>query len=296
MKAVRIPGDLPKAPHYERVIELQDVSVVESCTKAHETKKVLFLQDHLLLFVMEGIFKIKLGTEYYEVRKNEMVLLPKYTSIEAWKYGNPEKNYAYESMMFFLKDEFLLDFLKQENLKLFKDNTTVPVYVRPFKERLLKYLESLKPYFRDEEEINANLYRLKMMELLYDLSHTDKSLLLQLIQLKSRMPSDIPVVVNENYLNPLSLSQLAYLSGRSLSSFRRDFEAIYKVSPGKWIQEKRMEKAKELLSATEMTVSDICYSVGYENVSHFSKLFKSFWGYNPSENRVLHIDTETQQD
>lgn len=286
MKVVRIPGDLSKPPHYENIIELQDVSVVESCTKAHQMKKVLFLQDHLLLFVMEGIFKIKLGQAYYEVHAHEMILLPKYTSIEAWKFGNPDNHYAYESMMFFIKDAFLLEFLKQENLTLFKNQEPAPIHVRPYKERLLKYLESLKPYFRDREEINVNLYRLKMMELLYDLTHTDKNLLIQMIQLKSRLSTDIPTVMQENYLNPVSLHEIAYLSGRSLSSFRRDFEAIYRVSPGRWMQEKRMEKAQELLTATDMNVADVCYSVGYENVSHFSKLFKKFWGHNPSENRI----------
>lgn len=286
MKVVKIPGDLPKAPHYESVLELQDVSVVESCTKAHNTKKVLFLQDHLLLFMLEGTFKIKLGNEYFEVNKNEMILLPKYHSIEAWKFGNPDKNHAYESMMFFIKDDFLLEFLKQENLKLFKSQEPAPIFVRPFKERLLRYLESLKPYFRDKEEINVNLYRLKMMELLYDLSNTDKSLLLQMIQLKAQHQTEIPKVMEENHLSPISLTELAYLSGRSLSSFRRDFEAIYQMSPGKWIQEKRLNKAKELLSVTEMTVADVCYTVGYENISHFSRLFKGYWGYNPSESRI----------
>ncbi|EGK00215.1 AraC family transcriptional regulator [Dysgonomonas gadei] len=286
MKVVKIPGDLSKAPHYESILELQDVSVVESCTKAHNIKKVMFLQGHLLLFVLEGTFKIKLGEEHFEVNKNEMILLPKFRSIEAWKFGNPENNYAFESMMFFIKDDFLLDFLKSENLRLFKDREPAPVFVRPFKERLLKFLESIKPYFHDKEEININLYRIKMMELLYDLAQTDKKLLLQLIQLKSRQPTDIPKVIEENYLNPISLRELAYLSGRSLSSFRRDFEAIYHVSPGKWIQEKRMEKAKELLSVTEMTIADICYAIGYENISHFSRLFKSFWGHNPSEKRT----------
>ncbi|MEO3405034.1 hypothetical protein AAFN85_14095 [Mucilaginibacter sp. CAU 1740] len=237
MKVVKVPGDLPNAPHYQNVLELEDVSLVESCTQAHETRKVMFLQDHLLLFVMEGTFRIKLGTQEFEVKKNEMILLKKFSGIETWKLGNPDHNYAFESMMFFLKDSFLLEFLKSENIRLFRDQETAPIYVRPYNERLLRFLESLKPFFRDQEEVNTNLFRIKMLELLYDLAHTDKSLLLQLIQLKSQHQTDIPKVMEENYLNPVDLDELAYLSGRSLSSFRRDFESIYQMSPGKWIQE-----------------------------------------------------------
>ena len=286
MKVVRVPSNLPNPPHYQNVLELADVSVVESCTQAHSTRKVMFLEDHLLLFVLDGVFKIKLGTREFEVKKNEMILLQKYSSIETWKQGNPDSDYAFESMMFFIKDSFLLEFLKTEAIHLFKSHATVPVFVRPFKDRLLKFLESLKPYFRDQEEVNANLFRIKMLELLYDLVHTDKNLLLQLIQLKTKYRTDIPKVMEENYLNPVSLKELAYLSGRSLSSFRRDFETIYNELPAKWIQERRLRKAKELLALTEMNVTEVCYAVGYENISHFSRLYKSFWGCSPSEHRT----------
>lgn len=285
MKVIKVPGDLTKKPHVENILELKDVSIVESCTKAHDLKKVLFLQDHLLLFVIDGTYHIKLGSQNFLVGAQEMILLPKYHSIEILKQGNPDKNFNLDSMMFFLNDNFILEFLRSENLKLYKDQEVAPVFVRPFKERILAYLESIKPYFRDTEDISPNLFRLKMIELLYDLAAVDKKLLLQLVQLKRRITTDIPLIMRENYLNPMSLSELAYLCGRSLSSFRRDFEKIYETSPAKWIQEKRMEKAKELLSATSMTVSEICYQIGYENVSHFSKLYKAYWGYNPSENR-----------
>jgi AraC-like DNA-binding protein len=285
MKVVKVPSDLSHPPHYQNIMELADVSIVESCTQAHQTQKVMFLEDHLLLFVLEGTFMIKLGTQQFEVKKNEMILLKKFNSIETWKLGNPDNNHAFESMMFFIKDNFLLEFLKTENIHLFKNQEVAPIFVRPFKNRLLKFLESLKPYFRDKEEVNANLFRIKMLELLYDLAHTDKNLLLQLIQLKTQYRTDIPKIMEENYLNPVSLKELAYLSGRSLSSFRRDFENIYHESPAKWIQNRRLRKAKELLTLTEMNVTDVCHAVGYENISHFSRLFKNFWGYPPSETR-----------
>jgi AraC-like DNA-binding protein len=285
MKVVKVPSGLSHPPHCQNIMELEDVSIVESCTQAHQTRKVMFLEDHLLLFVLEGSFMIKLGTQQFEVKKNKMILLKKFSSIETWKLGNPDNNYAFESMMFFIKDNFLLEFLKAEDIRLFKNQEVAPIFVRPFKNRLLKFLESLKPFLRDNEEVNANLFRIKMLELLYDLAHADKNLLLQLIQLKTHYRTDIPKVMEENYLTPVSLKELAYLSGRSLSSFRRDFENIYHELPAKWIQNRRLRKAKELLTLTEMNVADVCHAVGYENISHFSRLFKSFWGYPPSETR-----------
>ena len=123
--------------------------------------------------------------------------------------------------------------------------------------------------------------RLKMLELFYDLTSTDKNLLQQLLQLKQQVYADIPVVMEENYANPVSLSDLAYLCGRSLSSFKRDFFAIYQMTPATWIREKRLAKAKEMLH-TGMPVKEVCFSLGFESPAHFSRLFKARFGKAPS--------------
>jgi transcriptional regulator GlxA family with amidase domain len=92
-------------------------------------------------------------------------------------------------------------------------------------------------------------------------------------------------VVEHHYASPVSVSELAYLSGRSLSSFKRDFQNIYNIAPATWIREKRLEKAKDMLETTALSVSDICYSLGFENVSHFSRIYKEFHGQAPSISR-----------
>jgi len=58
------------------------------------------------------------------------------------------------------------------------------------------------------------------------------------------------------------------------------------MPPSQWIRKKRLEKAQELLTSTTMTVTDICYTLGFENIAHFSRLFKSQFGYPPSEFRM----------
>ena len=216
-----------------------------------------------------------------------MVLLKKSVCIESTKQGDPQNDFAYESMMFFLKEEFLVDFIRMKDIKAVATDEVARVFVRPFGTRLLGFLESVKPYFRDPNQIDSGLVRLKMLELLYDLANDDKNLLLQLIQLKQQFRTDITRVMDENYLNPGSLADLAYLSGRSLSSFRRDFQFIYQVSPAQWIRDKRLTKAKELLLSTSMPIADICFQTGYENVSHFSRLYKSVFGHSPTEEREL---------
>jgi len=154
-----------------------------------------------------------------------------------------------------------------------------------FWQRLQFFLESLKPYFDDNEEVKMGLFKLKILELLYDLSQANPQLLQQLMNLNHHEPVDLLKTMETHYLEPHSISDLAYISGRSLSSFRREFESLFHTTPAKWIQERRLQKAKELFVSTKLPIADVCYEVGYENVSHFSRLYKSHFGFNPSETK-----------
>jgi len=88
--------------------------------------------------------------------------------------------------------------------------------------------------------------------------------------------------VEDNYTSPISLEELAYLSGRSLFSFKRDFQQIYGSTPARWIREKRLAKARQMLQSSQMSVADVAYSLGFENPTHFSRIFKQQYGIPPS--------------
>lgn len=81
----------------------------------------------------------------------------------------------------------------------------------------------------------------------------------------------------------LSVSDLAHISGRSLSSFNRDFKEIYKTPPKKWLQEKRLTRARELLDQEALSVTEAALEVGYENISNFIKAFKLRYGQTPKQ-------------
>ena len=155
--------------------------------------------------------------------------------------------------------------------------------VSPMSERLVAYCWSLAPYFNDPSQVNPGLLRLKVMELLYNVMDCSKNIFRQMLQLRQPVKTDIHRVVEENYTSPISLDELAYLSGRSLSSFKRDFQDIYGESPARWIREKRLAKAHEMLRSSSLSVADVAYSLGFENPTHFSRIFKQQYGYAPSQ-------------
>ncbi|MAU70791.1 MAG: AraC family transcriptional regulator [Pseudozobellia sp.] len=285
MKLIKAPSALTLPPYNQRELKLNGLSVVESCMHIVQNKGAMYLEDHMLLFVKKGVNILKDGKTKFIVGKNEMVFLKKATLVEYHKMGDTDQDNQYISLMFFLKDEFLWEFLKMTNIKSVQSKESVRILVKAANKRLLAFFESIEPYFNEPENIDSGLIKIKMLELLYDLAGTDKNLFQQLLQMKQPLRTEIPEVMEKNYTSPVSLTELAYLSGRSLASFKRDFLAIYNMPPSKWIRKKRLDKAKEILKNTSIAVSDICYSLGYENPAHFSRIFKEQFGHSPTKVR-----------
>jgi AraC-like DNA-binding protein len=73
------------------------------------------------------------------------------------------------------------------------------------------------------------------------------------------------------------------LSGRSIATFHREFKRTFNTSPHQWIKERRLLKAKELLTLTNRKPSDIYIELGFEDLAHFSRSFKKHFGKNPSK-------------
>ncbi|WP_307437977.1 AraC family transcriptional regulator [Paenibacillus sp. V4I3] len=270
------------APYNQSILKMNGLSVIESCTHTQNNTGTMFLEDHLFLFVLKGKYTVRYGNQSYTVKKNEMVLLQRSITVEYEKSGEKEEEYLLDYMMFFLKDDLLNEFVKMADLKPSYPEALVPVSVKSVNDRLISYIESLKPYFNQPEEVRNGLIKIKLLELLFDVADTDGNFLIQFLQLKRKERKSITEVIEENIFNPLSLNDLAYLSGRSLSTFKREFKEIYNTSPLHYIRNRRLEKAKELLTHTSLSVTDVCFSTGFENIAHFSKVFKERFGISPS--------------
>ncbi len=83
----------------------------------------------------------------------------------------------------------------------------------------------------------------------------------------------------------LSVGALAPQAGLSERSLHRKFSNSTGHSINRYVQELRVEKAKGFLELTALSVSEICWRVGYQDVSAFSRLFKSISGLTPGEYR-----------
>jgi AraC family transcriptional regulator len=79
----------------------------------------------------------------------------------------------------------------------------------------------------------------------------------------------------------LRLADLAREAGVSRSHFSRAFREATGRPPYRWLTERRMERARHLLSSTSLTVAEVGAEVGYPNASHFSETFRRHVGTAP---------------
>ncbi len=89
-------------------------------------------------------------------------------------------------------------------------------------------------------------------------------------------------VVDRDYAKPLDLDYLASQAGVSKYHFLRSFAATYGKTPALYLAERRIERAQDLLRATNLTVTEVCFLVGYSSLGSFSQRFKALTGVSPS--------------
>ncbi|NIF06596.1 helix-turn-helix transcriptional regulator [Chryseobacterium sp. Tr-659] len=287
-KIIKIPAEKNNVSVKERNLDFDDYSVVELSFQGTEEKGIMYMESHVLLFVLEGELNLTFGEKRYVVGKNEMTLLKKATAVQYKKLGNPENDGRYCEMMFSINEEMVGSFLAHTE-KIVPKGTDgkIRTGVHAMSECLITFTESLRVYFNESSGVYSGQLRLKMTEMLYHLGIGNDGLFQELLQLRKPVQTGIQHVVEQYYTSPVSLEDLAYLSGRSLSSFKRDFKAVYNMTPAAWIRKKRLDKAKEMLESTQLPVAEICFSLGFENISHFSRIFKEYHGNIPSFYRSL---------
>ena len=273
------------------------IGTIEICHQQHKVPfyKQNMLKEHFLLFAMAGSNELLIGRQRFLLKGGDMLLIKKRSNVEIIKSGDELKDFMYESVSFTLETDIIIDFIKLIEVEGISRKPVVgdEIIVHRFGQRLKLFLESLKPYFKDNKDTSAGLFKVKILELLYDLSHENPGFLRQLINLGRHETRDLAKVMEKHCYEPHTLKELAKHSGMSLSGFQREFQFLYQTTPAKWVQKKRLQKAKMLFISTMLTVETVCYEVGYENPSHFSRLYKRHFGFSPGETKSKLSDTCT---
>lgn len=95
--------------------------------------------------------------------------------------------------------------------------------------------------------------------------------------------------VEKNLGEPISLADLARVSGLSRMYFAARFRVAMGQRPHEYVLQRRVNRAKELLSSTQMRLVDIALEVGFQSQAHFTTVFKKFTGATPGRWRAARL-------
>jgi AraC-like DNA-binding protein len=89
--------------------------------------------------------------------------------------------------------------------------------------------------------------------------------------------------IDVHFAEPVDLQQLAAVAALSKYHFHRLFTAMYGRTPAMCLSERRIERAQDLLRATNLTVTEVCFAVGFSSLGSFSSRFRAVVGETPSQ-------------
>lgn len=244
------------------------------------------------LYVMEGIYDSTSEQEQIRIRTDESVLM-KCGNYLSDMVPTPESNkyqavavHFYPEVLLKIYENKLPDFLK-------KRNTSNKGMVKLNSDILIKkYIDGLLFYFENPQIVDEELLILKLKEIIVLLNKTKNAPEIRVILSNLFNPTSYTLreIVNAHIYSIITIDKMAELSGMSISTFKREFQKIYSEPPATYIRAKKIEKALELLSASDLRATEIAYECGFSSLSHFSRTFKQLKSIPPSIYKMTHFN------
>ncbi|WP_405205015.1 helix-turn-helix transcriptional regulator [Aquimarina sp. LLG6339-5] len=277
-----VPQVFYQHPRIEKVLIDGLSCVILKSVEQADLQNERYLATHALTLVLNGGLQVETSEgDLTIVQKNQIVLLPRGLYMIS---DIIPKNNSFEAVVFFFDEEITDEFLN--NFEVFIKEDTSTNLVLEYDQNLRLFTDTLLTLYRGKNQ--HQFTRPKLLELLHliSISKQGNEFLSKLFQLKKRAKKNIWTFMNNNFDKPLDVEDYSYLTGRSISTFRRDFKSKYGISPKKWLIERRLEKASLLLKDTNDSVTSIARQVGYENTPHFIKTFQKKFNISPKQFQI----------
>jgi AraC-like DNA-binding protein len=251
-------------------------------TKAIEKEQ--FVPDHALIHILAGHLDV-LDADSHNTFPSGDTLFVRRNSLAKFIKTPPANGEPFRAISIFIKKHFLREyFAKNSHGNDIPQHASTNIRIKkvPSTPLMQGFFSSITPYFDSGIVFDTDLMEIKTREAIVILVQVDPSLRQSLIDFSDPGKIDLEEFMCKNFMFNVSLETFAKMTGRSLSTFKRDFEKIFDMSPSRWLKNKRLEHAHYLIKEQHKTPSDVYLEVGFENLSHFSSSFKAAYGYNPS--------------
>ena len=284
---------LKNYPNLSRQLNCKGVLFTQYECPQTNLKEQFYVECNYIAYVISGKRIFHKNNKTWDLTEGSCVFVKKGT----YTAEKPEGE-KWCVMVFFIPDSFLKQLIKDNWKSLpvghVPEANVENVLPLEVNELSKSFFFSMLPYFTQIPPPPENLLELKFKELVLSLlsNENNSRWLSWLNNLSNDKRSSMEEIMQNNYTYNLTLGDYARLACRSLSTFKREFKKIFKESPGKWITKKRLSLAAELLEKTSLSVAEIGFECGFENQTHFSRLFREKKGVSPLQFRM---DLQTGQ-
>jgi len=237
-----------------------------------------FMPEHCLSYLISGSVTVLNGNNTCTFKPGDYMYSPKNHLAKFIKH--PPANGNYQSIAIIMDQETLLNFYKEQPAHTVTGKVEKAVLQLPPNVLLENYFQSLLPYFK--MDMPEPLILLKKREAILLLLQAQPELANLLFDFSEPGKIDLEAFMNQHFRYNVDMKKFAYLTGRSLATFKRDFEKVFHTTPNRWLQQKRLQEAYQLIKEKGGKPSEVYLDVGFETLSHFSYSFKQFFGVNPS--------------
>ncbi|MBR6790493.1 MAG: helix-turn-helix transcriptional regulator [Oscillospiraceae bacterium] len=261
----------------ESWLQINNCNIDGSTGSAYSLLRPDGRKDHYLFYIVDGWVDIEIGGRMTRVGPHNFVFYPPWTHQQIWYPAVPELSIYYVHFTGAAADEAMRQFTGPEALiRPVRDHTMAELLFRQLRQSVLA--------------ARLACGRLPVTDL------KANGLLLQLIALMTQQDSERPrpehdaimsamLYISEHFRENIALEQCAANAHLSLGRFSHLFRELMGVPPHQFILSRRIDEAKELLRYSSMTVSEIAKSVGFDDPSYFSRVFRRHTGHPPTDYR-----------
>ncbi|OZI07416.1 AraC family transcriptional regulator [Siphonobacter sp. BAB-5385] len=260
---------------------LPNSRIIYSCYYNVSRDGEQFIPEHVFSYQISGSLTVNDGLRVYEFKPGDFRFSRRNQLAKFVKH--PPVGGEFTSISVFLDQKTLVNLSQQYGYTAQKRPLRAPAVIPLSPHPLYQgYMDSLMPYLPLPGTTDDPLFALKVKEAVLLLLRTEPELKDILFDFAEPGKLDLEEFMMQHYQFNVSLNRFAYLSGRSLATFKRDFEKIFHLSPHRWLLNKRLQDAYFLIKEKGRKPSEVYLEVGFEDLSHFSFAFKKAFGQAPS--------------
>ncbi|WP_185248302.1 AraC family transcriptional regulator [Chryseobacterium bernardetii] len=253
---------------------------IKSCYIGPNIPPEQFISEHFFLFIAKGKLNGYDGNLHSTLKAGESCIVQKNSLV---RYNKEKEDNQFEKIVIIFDKYFLMNFQKKNSNIIQKFHCTNSFIKLEETFLISNFIVSLHPYFTSSGKISDVFSDLKREELLLIILQIHPELSGLFFNFENPDKINIEEFMLRNYKFNVSLERFAFLTGRSLSTFKRNFKESFNETPSRWLTKKRLEESRFLIEEKNMKPADFFMDLGFEDLSHFYFAFKNHFGISPGK-------------